>query len=293
MQVEITCPLKVNLTLSVLGRRADGFHALHSVVAQARDGDCLSLEWMPGVTDPDSVVVEGADLDGGSSTVATALRLVREQVPFPKGKFHARLSKRIPVGAGLGGGSSDAVGTLRGVQELFPELTRKVDWPRLAAAIGSDCPLFLDKRPVIMEGRGEVIQPLDPVLADRLSGQSLLLFKPAFSIATAEAYRRLAQAGLYRAQEAAMVDLSEWRKGRECLPPAWNDFERLVDLWLPSLALVLHQLRENHGLDVRMSGSGSACFIFPKDAAFARNALEKVLTTEWGDRYLIQEIVLN
>lgn len=292
--VQIQCPAKVNLSLAILGRRDDGFHELHSVVAQVGLADSLDLQWMrDGSPAEDSVVIAGAELPPDDNTVAGALWIFREASGFNKGAFRARLEKRIPSGAGLGGGSSDAVGVFRGLQQIFGETVADLDWAALAARIGSDCPLFLHPEPVIMEGRGERIQPLPRALANRFRGQPLLLFKPRFPIPTAEAYRRLAAGGYYGTRAALEERMGAWETGPDALPPRWNDFERLVEDWLPSLAVVLQRLRRRQGLEARLSGSGSACFVFSNGRPFDRNAVEKELSAAFGPCYWIEETVIN
>lgn len=289
----MTCPAKINLSLAVLGKREDGFHALHSVVAQTAFGDDLSVEWDPDCQQGDSVVIEGADLKGKDSTVWQALQIFRHAADLQSGGFRIHLSKRIPIGAGLGGGSSNATGLFRALQELLPELSANLDWPGMAGQVGSDCPLFLHQDPVIMEGRGERIRPLDEALSSRIASQPVILFKPAFSTPTGEAYQRLAKGGFYRPEGDVERDMLGWANSSDMLPPRWNDFERLVEHWLPSLAVVLNRLRTVHGLDARMSGSGSACFVFAKDSTFTMNSLQEELASAWGRAFWIVETVLN
>ncbi len=292
-QVELTCPAKINLSLAVLGKRQDGFHDLHSVVAQTAFGDDLSVECDPDDQREDSVIIKGADLAGKDSTVWHALRVFRQAAAIRNGTFRINLTKRIPIGAGLGGGSSNATGLFRALQELFPELSGEMDWNGMAEQVGSDCPLFLHPNPVVMEGRGERIKKLDTDLANRIASQSVILFKPAFSTPTGEAYKRLAKGGFYRAMGDVEKDMRAWADGSEMLPARWNDFERLVEDWLPSLAVVLARLRNVHGLDARMSGSGSACFVFAKDSTFAMTRVQEELATAWGRAFWIVETVLN
>jgi 4-diphosphocytidyl-2-C-methyl-D-erythritol kinase len=222
-----------------------------------------------------------------------AIRLFREASGLSTGGITARLSKAIPPGAGLGGGSSDAVSALKALRQLFGLQDLNIDWIGLAGTIGSDCPLFFSDRPVIMEGRGEQIRPLDNALAARFRGKPVILFKPRFSINTGEAYRRLAAEPFYQPAAAAQADMAAWEKGTEPLPPRNNDFERLVEDWIPSLGVVLARLRIHHGLEARMSGSGSACFIFPNQASFARKVIEDELTQAFGEDYWFEETAFD
>jgi 4-diphosphocytidyl-2-C-methyl-D-erythritol kinase len=290
----LICPAKINLTLAILGRRADGFHDLQSVVAQIDFGDELQLEWIPtGPAGRDAAVIEGAVIPEGANSVLAAIQLFREQAGFMEGRLVAHLKKRIPIGAGLGGGSSDAVATLKGLAALFPDLAAGIDLAGLAARIGSDCPLFLSDVPVLMEGRGERVTPLDRTVAGRLSGQEVILFKPRFSINTAEAYRRLAVLGLYTGIDEARYKLREWEESSELLPPVMNDFERLLEHWMPTLPVLLERLRRVHGLDARLSGSGSACFAFPCGDSSASSRVSEEMERAWGRGCWIEEVRLK
>jgi len=148
-------PAKVNLTLRVLGRRADGYHELESLVAFAGVGDALTF--VPG--DALTLIVSGptapAAGDNADNLVLKAARALAERIAgLTLGRF--ALSKRLPVAAGLGGGSADAAAALRllaQANEIAP------DDPRLmqaAQATGADVPVCLDPRPRLMRGVGEV-----------------------------------------------------------------------------------------------------------------------------------------
>jgi 4-diphosphocytidyl-2-C-methyl-D-erythritol kinase len=159
-------PAKLNLTLAVVGRRDDGYHALHSVFVPLGLGDRLSLAPING--DRDSLHVTGGDAGPPEDNlVFRALAAARSAVgggwpggPGPTPALAVRLEKRIPVAAGLAGGSSDAAATLEGALEawgadLDPDTHRHV-----ATHLGSDVPFFLAGGPALVEGRGEHVAPL-------------------------------------------------------------------------------------------------------------------------------------
>ena len=165
-------PAKLNLSLAVLGRRADGFHDLHSVMVPLELADRLSLA--RAATADDTLRVEG--LDAGPMAANLVLRAIaasraavgRAADAFP---LAARLEKRIPVAAGLGGGSSDAAATIDGALEAWGVLDpdgppdKEIEALRatIAARVGSDVPFFLAGRPALVEGRGERVTPLGPI----------------------------------------------------------------------------------------------------------------------------------
>ena len=151
-------PAKVNLTLDVLGRRPDGYHALKSVMQTLELADQLDA------TPADTLLFTCDDesLSGDDNLVLIAARKLRELSGTKQGA-HLHLVKRIPAAAGLGGGSSDAAATLWLLNQLW-----KLYWPRerlidLAAAVGSDVPFFLWGGTALIEGRGEIVAPLPPL----------------------------------------------------------------------------------------------------------------------------------
>jgi 4-diphosphocytidyl-2-C-methyl-D-erythritol kinase len=169
-------PAKLNLTLAVVGRRPDGFHALHSVMVPLSLADRLSVALGRG--DGDTLHVDGHDagpLDG--NLVLRAIAAAREAVgPLGgsagasgrpaggPGPLAARLEKRIPVAAGLGGGSSDAAAAIDAALEAWGATLPATEVARLAAGLGSDVPFFLVGGPALVEGRGERVRPLpDPL----------------------------------------------------------------------------------------------------------------------------------
>jgi len=292
--VEVACPAKVNLTLAVLGQQEDGFHKLESIVAQTEFGDDLTLSWTAASgPEADTVSVEGTAIPEEANSVLRAIQLFREQVGFRDGRYHAMLRKRIPVGAGLGGGSSDAVATLKALQQLHPERAGDVSLATLAGRLGSDCSLFLKEYPVLIRGRGEQVEILPATLQKRLSGLPLILFKPAFSIATVEAYRRLAAGGYYTTAKLACEIPPMWEASGSRLPTPHNDFERLIADWIPSLSVVLSRLRGHHGIDARLSGSGSACLAFSEDPSSARDIILEEAERAWGGSFEIYETYLK
>jgi len=180
--VQVTAPAKVNLSLRVLARRADGFHEIETFMTPISLCDELTIECRDrGVVlecdDPslprkeDNLVTRAAN----AFFVATGI----------KAGVSINLRKKIPHGAGLGGGSSDAASTLRALNELFDAKLPREALAKLGESIGSDVPFFLFESAALCRGRGELISPQR--LADVFS---LVLFKPDFGVPTAWAYSR-------------------------------------------------------------------------------------------------------
>ncbi len=160
--MKVFAPAKVNLGLRVLGTRADGFHALDSVVALLGFGDDVELE--PAETTTLEMVDDGVGLgalpaDIERNLAVRAVRLLEREAgrPLPT---RIRIVKRIPLGGGLGGGSTDAAAVLRGMNDLWSLGLSRERLCTLGAELGSDVPLFLLDGTVRMTGRGETVERL-------------------------------------------------------------------------------------------------------------------------------------
>lgn len=283
-RVELFSPAKLNLSLVIMGRRPDGFHDLLSVVSPLAWGDTLTAEREEDgsgytLTCDDPGVPLGAD-----NLVLKAATAFREATGWAGGVKFA-LAKRIPMGAGLGGGSSNAAAALRALNRLAGEPLNLLGLTAAAAQVGSDCALFLHDAPVIMRGRGERIESLPEQATARLCGRSVIVFKPAFGIATAWAYGQLvaaAPAGYLPSTEA------EARLGRWLDDPAspperllFNNMEPPAFAKFPALPVLLERLRKDFGLVARMSGTGSACFaLLPENPP--GTDLENAIREAWG-----------
>lgn len=286
----LAAPAKVNLLLAITGRRADGFHDLVSVVATLDLAD--TLEAKPAAEM--SLACDDAELPAGADNlVLRAAAAFRRETGWVGGVAF-RLSKRIPAGAGLGGGSSDAVAALRALNQLAPPDLR-LDLPgltRLAAELGSDCPLFLADGPVVLRGRGERVEPLLPTEAARLRGRRLLVCKPAFGIPTPWAYARLAAGapGSYWPAAEAEAWLARWRADPAAPAEALlrNTMEGPAFAKFPALPELLARLKAAAGVAGRMSGSGSACFAFlPEGMPVA--PLVGLVRSCWGPSAFVTE----
>ncbi len=283
-------PAKINLFLSVTGRRDDGFHDLVSVVVPLDWGDRLEAEAAPEFSlecsDPDLPVDE-------SNLVLRAARRFATVTGW-KGGAHFRLEKRIPVGAGLGGGSSNAAAALLALNAIAGQPLDAGALAKVAAEVGSDCPLFLAGGPCVIRGRGERVEPLPAATAARLRRRRLMVFKPGFGVSTPWAYRSLAEAaaegGEYPgAGGAAEERLAKWL-GDPNLPAEAvlaNDFEAVVSRKFLAIPVLLAELRERFGVAAGLSGSGSACFLFQPEGDITQ--IRDCIVDAWGPGAVLAE----
>ena len=244
---------KVNLALHVVGRRADGYHLLDSLVVFAGVGDRITAAPGPGLrlevtgpqglglaADQDNLCLRAARLMAGPGALIT-------------------LDKRLPVASGIGGGSADAAATLQVLARLW-----QAPLPDAAAvlALGADVPVCLAGRPARMEGVGEVLSPLPP-----LPAAWLVLANPGVAVPTPAVFRALER----RDNAPLPADLPRLATAAELaafLQMQRNDLEAPATLLAPVIGQVRAALATQPGcLMARMSGSGATCFgLFPTAA---------------------------
>jgi 4-diphosphocytidyl-2-C-methyl-D-erythritol kinase len=267
-------PAKVNLTLRVLGRRADGYHALESLVTFAGVGDRVKL----AVGAPEAVSMSGPFAVGidGENLLSRVLVEVAERAPKLRlGAVH--LVKNLPVAAGLGGGSSDAATLIRLIQQANagdPDLAR-VDWQELAPRLGADVPVCLARKPTLMWGIGEKLTAL-PDVAGAPRAMPAVLVNPRLPLATRDVFKALAAGPLSDNPKAPEVPhLRSLGDMAAYMRAVGNDLERPALALLPIIADVKAALAAQAGcLHAALSGSGPTCFALygSADAATAAAA---------------------
>jgi 4-diphosphocytidyl-2-C-methyl-D-erythritol kinase len=287
MQIERDCPCKVNFILNILGRRADGFHELETLlypiqycdrIGVRRSGSGIELSCNDPALPTDS-----------TNLVHRAATAFKEATGIQDGLM-IHLEKRIPVAAGLGGGSGNAAVTLLLLNELFGHPLSDENLTALAARLGSDIPFFLQNKPALGLGRGEKILPLTEFQS--LKGMHILLLHPGFGISTPWAYKKLASfpaalngtPGRARALADFLGALSPeetvgsgtqaegWRNAQ---PLFYNSLEAPALHKYPILRIYQEYFMEHGALVSLMSGSGSTTFAIFASAARATNALEQ------------------
>lgn len=256
-QLTEAAPAKINLTLRILGRRADGYHELESLVVFARLRDHLTL--LPGR--PLSLDVRGPTAAASGAVddnlvLKAAKALGAKVMGLQAGRF--MLEKSLPVAAGIGGGSADAAAALR---LLARANGIALDDPLLYAAAcstGADVPVCLNPRPRVMRGIGELLSP--PLDLPELPA---VLINPGVAAATKSVFAALARNANFSKTVDVAVD--RFPRGQaefvEYLRSQGNDLEAPATTLYPEISTVLAALRAAKGCRLaRMSGSGSTCF---------------------------------
>ncbi len=271
VQLALSAPAKLNLFLHVLGKRADGYHALESLVVFTELADRLTVEAAEDL----SLHVEGefADAagDAADNLVLKAARALQEKLPEKRGAKLV-LTKEIPVGAGLGGGSADAAAALRGLNRLWEMGLNSKELRAVGATLGADVPMCLDSMPAMARGTGT---ELSPVLA-HWPKFSLLLVHPRVSVLSKAVY------GALELREGAVPISSFTFSDKASLVSALNatrnDLQHAaisVNAAVAEVLLALETLQPAPML-TRMTGSGACCFAMYADAATAEKAAENL-----------------
>lgn len=265
----VRTPAKINLSLRVLERRADGYHELDTVFQAIDLWDQLTVTAADGL----SLGCDDPELPcDGRNLVLRAARMLRDRHGDPGLGGALRLSKSIPVEGGLGGGSSDAAAALVLCARFWGLDVGLAELSRLAAELGADVPFFLHGGTARGRGRGDRIEPLE------FAGPTpFLLGVPPFGIGTAEVFSRLPARLTHPGNGVNLPALSahKWPEDKDFWLPA-NDLEGVVYEGWPALRSFRDALLGVGAQRALLSGSGSTVYgVFTDDAEMesARAAL--------------------
>ncbi len=263
---------KINLSLSLLGKRDDGYTEIETVLYPlgGSEGELCDIV---------EVVHRGANSTGGgenggvqggaqsgdvlfsnsgivvdapasSNLCVRAFELMHSRYAVPR-DVNIHLHKRIPFGAGLGAGSANCVAVLKACNELFALGLGDGELEALSAELGSDTPFFVRNVPALATGRGEQLEEI----AVDLSGYYVLLVKPSVGVSTAEAYAlaRCSEPEIHP-REAIRLPIGQWRGVLR------NDFEEAIFQRLPVLEMIKSEIYGAGAIYASMSGSGSTIY---------------------------------
>jgi 4-diphosphocytidyl-2-C-methyl-D-erythritol kinase len=292
-------PAKLNLTLAVVGRRADGFHELHSVAVRLGLVDRLSLAPAAGGTD----TLHASGHHAGPTEANLVLRAIAAaRAAIGRGAdtiaLAARLEKRIPVAAGLGGGSSDAAAALDAALDAWRADPTLVDRVTIAALLGSDVPFFLAGGPALIEGRGERVTALPPLYGP---APGVLLVTPGVAVSTAATFMAFAGGGAAAPVAAGATRLTsahlagEWRAGlgsadllaRAGVLAVANDLAAATEVVAPGVVALRRALTRLIGRPVGQSGSGPSLWALYPSLDEADTAAEAVRDAHAAGRLAI------
>lgn len=277
---------KLNLTLSVGARGADGYHPLESVFLRVGLADSLVVALAPGAS-ADALTIEGpAECPTEGNLVLRAFALARDALSHDMPPLAAHLDKRIPLGGGLGGGSSDAAAAIEAALIVWGAGLAPNVRAELELALGADVPFFArDVDVALVDGRGERVEELAPVSGDL----GVLLVTPPFEMATARVFARFDDLGSPTASAPVTRDLATALRAGLSANELCRWAARLRDandLWPaaaslePRLTAVRDELEHLTGEASLLTGSGSTLFALYLSTAAASEAGKRLASAE-------------
>ncbi len=284
--ITIEAPAKINLTLEVLGKRPDGYHALRSIVMPVTLTDTLFLTTTYSQVAMTLTVGPGVDLSKigamDRNLAVRAARLMQSRYRINAGaRIH--IHKRIPIGGGLGGGSADAAGVIRGLDRLWGLDRPCGELMALGAELGSDVPALVHGGAVLMEGRGELVRGLfegeAPVACE---GFWLVIANPGVMCPTPDVFKKwragLTAGPLILHNMASSIRTSDVSAAADAL---YNGLQGGVFESYPSVAQTAAQLQQAGCLGVLLSGSGASVFGLARDEAHGQEISRKLGSGFW------------
>ena len=276
---QFLAPAKLNIRLKVTGRRADGYHELVSIMVPVGLFDHIELELIrlrrimlscQGVSVPSNK----------ENLVYRAASAFFSRTGTPRG-ISIKLTKNIPVSAGLGGGSSDAAFILKGLNEMWSNPLTQKELVDLAVCLGADVPFFLLNRPCIARGIGEILEPIE-----KWPKFWYVIVMPALEVSTAWVYGNM-KLKLTKGEYQYIVN---WlRKGRfEISRILENDLETVTAFHFPIIGCIKKLLLDEGAEGALMSGSGPSVFGIFKSKDKALIAKKNLISKDLGKIFVVE-----
>ncbi len=251
MPLQTRAYAKINLGLSVVRRRPDGYHDIETVFHRIDLYDRLTFE------EGDEILLRtgSAEIPGDERNLCyRAAALLREYLGHRKGVV-ITLDKRIPVGAGLGGGSSDAATTLRSLVSLWNVSVPDDDLATMALKLGSDVPYFLNFGSALAKGRGEILEYFQLMLP-----YAILVANPGIHVSTPWAYSQISPPREQHHESLKCTLLDNLDTPSELARRLRNDFEDVVFREFPAVGRLKQEMISAGASFALMSGSGSTVY---------------------------------
>ena len=269
MSLIVRAPAKVNLDLRVLGRRSDGYHELRTILQSIALHDTVRLTVRAG---PLRVRSRSHDVPANRDNIVWLAVQALWSEMGEAGSAHGivvDITKRIPVGGGLGGGSSNAASALRGLCAIWGYEPGRECLHRLAASLGADVPYFLRGGLALGTGRGDALRQLRD-----LHQRWVVVAVPRFAVSSRAAYRWFRAS---RRRSSPTLSRS-WRMNMSRLT---NDLAGPVMDRHPSLSVMVERLRQLGAVHTAMTGSGSSVFALFATRRRAVDARRSVRSQGW------------
>lgn len=283
--VTIHAPAKLNLSLAVLDRRADGYHDIESLMVPVTLHDTLHVTptTAPGIR---LRVRQGGRLAGlgpgfsgdvptdSTNLVVRAAEALAREVGIDSG-LEIDLLKQIPSGAGLGGGSSDAAAAMQAAADAWHIGWSSERLAALGATIGSDVPWFFTGGPAVVTGRGERVEPVEGI-----PSLPVVIVKPSVGLSTAAVYRGC-QPDITRRGEAMRLAIAIRGGLHAAIPFMHNALEAPARALCPEVERLLGDLHRAGAVHPMLTGSGSACFAISRTISEARHIAARMESMGW------------
>ena len=269
----LNTPGKINLYLKVTGKRPDNYHTIESIflpLAEPSDDVAISTDALPG-----SILVACSDvlLPGGVSNIAGRAAELWAQKTGQVPHWDINISKNIPVAGGMGGGSSDAAAVLRLLNNNSEKSLDAQQLAELALKLGADVPFFLEPRPMLVRGIGEITEALPFEMPELF----ILRAAPQFPVSAAEGYRLTAPEKITPMSDVLRNEIFSALQNNDVEKLAgsiFNDLQDGVFHKYPILEIAAGKIRSSGALAVQMTGSGPTLFALYPD----RQSMEKAQT---------------
>lgn len=274
--ITLPAPAKINLYLAVTGKRADGYHTLHSLFCPVGLADTITI----GLTqDEITVTCNNPAVPEDKTNIAyTAACAFLEKTRIETG-LHIHIDKQIPVAAGLGGGSSNAAAVLKGLNRHYQEPLSDRQMHSLATAIGADVPFFLLGKAAWAKGIGDQLTPVD-----NIPSLPVILVDPGSPLSTAAIYKNLNLRLTKCTQKHKNLSFEKLISNKGC--GLCNDLEPVAAKQCPAILDIKARLSELGAAGTLMSGSGSTVFGIFKEISAARYAFDQIVESHTWSVFL-------
>ena len=289
--MKIRAPAKINLSLRVVGKRADGYHLLDTIMVPVSLYDEIEIHQIrrseSGRSESPALIqirCSHPSVPLGQENIAyRAAELLMRKTKIRQ-PLVIRIRKKIPVGAGLGGGSTDAAAVLVGLNRMWKLRLSVPQLERLALQLGADVPFFIRSKPARARGIGEKLR-----LLPNLRRRWLVLAYPGFPVATAWVFGNLPPKLTKVSVNTSIATLLESLDKLDTL--LINDLEQVTLRRYPEIVRVKSMLSLAGAAGVLMSGSGSSAFGVFKTKRLAEQAFRRMRHEEGVQAFLVR--VLN
>ncbi|MGH7811168.1 MAG: 4-(cytidine 5'-diphospho)-2-C-methyl-D-erythritol kinase [Candidatus Binatia bacterium] len=285
--MQIRAPAKINLTLRIVGRRADGYHLIDTIMAPVSLYDEIEIRTTERsgktkkITGPSiTVTCKPSSAPAGEQNLAyRAAQLVLKKARSEQ-SIAIRIHKRIPVGAGLGGGSSDAAATMVGLNRLLKLGFSARQLERLGLELGADVPFFVRGQPARARGIGERLQPIGAI-----PRRWIVILYPGFAVSTGWVFRNLP---VKLTKPRVNTSITSLLKGHNNLVDMLvNDLETVTLRRIPRIQSLKDSLLRAGATGCLMSGSGSSVFGVFRSKRKAEIAFRRLRQEEEAQAFLV------